>query len=75
MSTDPNTAQHWGLLVGENVEPLPKVRSAGDAYIVGTKARRRKPIVVYRHNPCEPWRRFLSGKEVPTQLEFDWGTA
>ncbi|MEV0061249.1 hypothetical protein [Nocardia sp. NPDC050718] len=74
-NTNPHHAKHWGLLVGETVKPLPKVRGASDAYVAAAKARKPWPEVVYRHHPTDPWRTFYSDDEVPTQLEFDWDAA
>ncbi|WP_278260602.1 hypothetical protein [Nocardia sp. AG03] len=74
MSTNPHKAKHWGLLVGETVKPLPRVRGAADAYVAAAKSRPAAEVV-YRHDSTSQWRMFSTDTEVPTQLEFDWTTA
>lgn len=73
MRANPHNAEHFGLLIGETVHPLPNARRAADAYIAA--AKRRGTSVVHRHNTSEPWRTFSRDAEVATQLEFDWNPA
>ncbi|MGC4991358.1 hypothetical protein [Nocardia salmonicida] len=74
MTKGPAYAQHWGLLVGETVHPLPKAHGAGDAFAARAKARPGTEVV-YRHHTADPWLTFSGDDEVPTQLELDWTAA
>lgn len=67
-------AEHWGLLIGNTVHPLPKAHGVADAYIACAKHPART-TVVYRFTVSEVWRTYGSDNEAPTQLEFDWNAA
>lgn len=63
----------WGVLIGEQVKPLPKARNVTDATLYASNlntARGSKAVVVYRHSDSETWRRWADEAPVPTQLNL-----
>ncbi|MGY4101318.1 hypothetical protein ACW2Q0_17460 [Nocardia sp. R16R-3T] len=65
----------WGVLIGEQVKPLPKARNVTDATLYASNlntARGSKVVVVYRDSDEELWRRWIDEAPVPTQLGLDF---
>lgn len=74
MSTSDRKPVQWGVLIGEQVKPLPKARNVTDAALYASNlnsARGSKAVVVYRDSEGEMWQRWIDQAPVPTQLALD----
>ncbi|WP_216911842.1 hypothetical protein [Nocardia noduli] len=63
----------WGVLIGETVRPLPKAENVTQALLMADKPSNRgkrgnKPVVVYRDDEHDMWKRHRDKTPVPTQL-------